>query len=126
MKSSKSKKVVIPRSRAEAILATVLFALGFLCFSLAGWIVSKPRIPTEPPALVSTSCKEVLSSLGYNVKDEKGELVVYELSSDSSFAQITKASLGLQACEQVTLTSFCAGPECGPEGNVKFLLKKGG
>lgn len=125
MKSNKPKKVVITRSRAEAYLATLLFSLGFLCFSLAGWIVAKPRIPTEPPPLVSTSCKEVLSNLGYGVKEDKGSMVVYELSPDSSFAQLSKASLALQSCEQVTLQSFCAGPACGPEGNVKFSLKKG-
>lgn len=113
--------VRVTRRQACLVLAGILFLTGLAGFVTAGVFAAQyaGRQQAEAQATVFSerACKQNLEALGYDVKVRGERIVARAPSSElASYAELARASVGIQSCKRYRLAEFCLGSACQPPG----------
>lgn len=99
--------------------------LGLICFIVAFYVASVPATPKPAPVsplpIVNTSsCRDVLTQMGYTATLANGGVTAKDASLDDPQAALTKATAAIGLCK-LKLGEFCMGAGCTEPG-VSFTL----
>lgn len=104
---------------------SVFAVLGLICFAVAFYAATVPALPkpapvSPQPIVNASSCRDVLTQMGYTATLANGGVTAKDGSLDDPQAALTKATAAIGLCK-LKLAEFCMGSGCTDPG-LTFTL----
>lgn len=114
------------QKKVNVTAGSTLSVLGLICFVIAFYVATVPAVPrpapVSPQPIVNTSsCRDVLTQMGYTATLINGGVTAKDVSLDDPQAALTKATAALGLCK-LKLSEFCMGSGCADPGLTFTLI----
>lgn len=104
----------------NTIFGSVFLGVGVVAWLLTAYFAVTPNTPRPFPVLNAPSidlpsCRNALSTLGYQVSVTGNDVTAFEALTDNPKQQLERATLAASICK-IPLKSFCMGEGCEQPG----------